>query len=51
MGGNPAWNLSPPGRRMDVMDILITVGAILTGLATVTVGMFSLLSIWLDDIV
>jgi hypothetical protein len=33
------------------MEILITVGAILTGLATVIVGMFALLSIWFEDIV
>jgi len=32
------------------MDILIVVGAIVTGLVTVIVGMFSLAAIWFDDL-
>jgi len=32
------------------MDILTAVGAILTGLATLIVGMFSLAAIWFDDL-
>jgi hypothetical protein len=32
------------------MDILTAVGAILTGLVTVIVGMFSLAAIWFDDL-
>jgi hypothetical protein len=32
------------------MDIIITAGAILTGLVTLAVGMFSLASIWFDDL-
>lgn len=32
------------------MDIVFTVGAILTGLVTVTVGIFSLAAIWFDDL-
>jgi len=32
------------------MDILTAVGAIVTGLVTVIVGMFSLAAIWFDDL-
>jgi hypothetical protein len=32
------------------MDILTVVGAILTGLITLIVGMFSLAAIWFDDL-
>lgn len=32
------------------MDVIITAGAILTGLVTLAVGMFSLASIWFDDV-
>jgi hypothetical protein len=32
------------------MDIILTAGAILAGLVTLAVGMFSLASIWFDDV-
>jgi hypothetical protein len=32
------------------MDLLFVVGAIVTGLVTVIVGMFSLAAIWFDDL-
>jgi hypothetical protein len=32
------------------MDIIITAGAILTGLVTLAVGMYALASIWFDDV-
>ena len=32
------------------MDIIITAGAILTGLVTLAVGVYSLASIWFDDV-
>lgn len=31
------------------MEIITIIGALVTGLVTVVVGMFSLASIWLDD--
>ena len=33
------------------MDIITTVGAILTGLATVAVGIYSLAAIWFEDLI
>lgn len=33
------------------MDVLTTVGAVVTGLLTVIVGMFSLAAIWFDDLI
>lgn len=35
---------------MLIMDILTVVGATLTGLVMVVVGMFSLAAIWFDDL-
>ena len=32
------------------MDLIITAGAILTGLVTLAVGIYSLVSIWVDDV-
>lgn len=32
------------------MDILTAIGATVTGLATLIVGMFSLAAIWFDDL-
>jgi hypothetical protein len=32
------------------MEILTTVGAVLTGLLTLAIGVFSLASIWFDDL-
>jgi hypothetical protein len=32
------------------MELITTVAAILTGLVTLVVGMFSLVSIWFDDL-
>lgn len=40
----------PPGYEDAFMDILTVVGATLTGLVTVVVGMFSLAAIWFDDL-
>jgi hypothetical protein len=39
-----------PGYDDVFMDILTAVGATLTGLVTVIVGMFSLAAIWFDDL-
>lgn len=33
------------------MELITVVGAVVTGLATVVVGVFSLISIWFEDIV
>jgi hypothetical protein len=32
------------------MEILTTVGAVLTGVLTIAIGVFSLASIWFDDL-
>jgi hypothetical protein len=32
------------------MEILTTVGAVLTGVLTLAIGVFSLASIWFDDL-
>ena len=32
------------------MEIITTIAAIVTGLVTLVVGMFSLVSIWFDDL-
>lgn len=42
---------APVGEEDRVVELLITIGAIVTGLATVVVGMFSLLAIWFEDLV
>lgn len=39
----------PPGYDDAAMDVLTTLAAVLAGVATVVVGVFSLLSIWFDD--
>ena len=41
----------PSGYQDRTMELITTIGAIVTGLATVTVGAFSLVSIWFDDLV
>lgn len=41
----------PPGYDHVDMDVFTTLAAILAGVATVVVGVFSLLSIWFDDFV
>ena len=33
------------------MDFLIAIGAVVTGVITVIVGMFSLAAIWFDDFI
>ena len=40
----------PPWYEDASMDILTVVGAIVTGLVMVVVGMFSLAAIWFDDL-
>ena len=41
----------PDGYEYPTMEILIAIGAILSGLVTVAVGMFSLAAIFFDDLV
>lgn len=40
----------PPGQDDTVMDVVTVVGAVVAGLLTVIVGVFSLASIWFDDL-
>jgi hypothetical protein len=39
----------PPGQEDEDMEIITTVGAIVTGLVTVVIGVFSLASILFDN--
>lgn len=39
-----------PGYEDVAMDVITTVGSIVSGVLLVTVGMFSLASIWFDDL-
>ncbi len=41
----------PPGYDDVGMDILIAIGAVVTGAITIVVGMFSLAAIWFDDLI
>lgn len=40
----------PVGYEDAAMDLLTTLGAVLTGAATLVVGLFSLVTIWFDDL-
>ena len=40
----------PPGYEHGAMDVITTVGAIVSAVLLVTVGMFSLAFIWFDDL-
>lgn len=41
----------PAGYEDRVMEIITIVGAVLTGLVTIVVGVYSLFAIWFEDLV
>ena len=41
----------PPGYEYSTMEILIAIGAVLSGLVTLAVGMYALAAIFFDDLV
>ncbi len=40
----------PPGYEDELMEILTTIAAVITGLFTLVVGAFSVAAIWFDDL-